>query len=337
MKVRLSVGSGSDAGRVRDLNEDHFLVRTSDGSKGNLFLVADGMGGHQKGEIASQLAADIVAQSYYRLRGSPPDAISAAIRKANDTIYNQASTNPDLKGMGTTLTALVLDRDNAIVAHIGDSRAYLVRNGTIQQITRDHSWVAERVRQGLLTPEEAKNHRWRNVITNALGSRAEVRIDMTATKVQAGDLIVLCTDGLPTMVPDDEIRRVAAEFDPPQAVETLIREAVETGGQDNITVVVVRIEEVPGAPARSYDLPPPPVEEAARNPFSTIVIEPDEIPLLEEEGEALDERYVSDKRRRSPKPAPPPHPRSTPWLWWLIVAALWATLILVIVLLPLRI
>lgn len=337
MKVRVTVGSGSDSGVVRELNEDHFLVRTSESRKGSLFLVADGMGGHRRGGVASQLAADIVAQSYYRLRGSLPDALSAAIRKANDTIYGQASTNPDQKGMGTTLTAMVLDRDNAIFAHIGDSRAYLVRNGTIQQVTRDHSWVAERVRQGLLTPEEAKNHRWRNVITNALGSRAEVRIDMSATTVQAGDRIVLCTDGLPTMVPDDEIRRIASELEPPLAAETLIREAVQTGGQDNVTVVVVRIDEVPSAAPRGYELPAPPTEEAARNPFSTIVIEPDEVPLLEEEGETLDERYVSDKRRRLPLPSQLSSLRTIPWLWWIIVAALWATLILVIVLQPIRV
>lgn len=220
---------------------------------GGVFLVADGMGGHRTGEVAARLAVETVLE---HLKGAEPSpkALLQAFERANERIHQEAQ-RPENRGMGTTATCLVLDLPYALIAHVGDSRAYLLRQGELVLLTEDHSWVAERVRQGLLTAEEAKTHRWRNVITNALGSFPQARVDLLGLKVEPGDVFLLCTDGLSGVLDDRTLKEVLKGFPPEEAAARLVALANEWGGPDNISVVVVRVpEELPKA-TRPYALP----------------------------------------------------------------------------------
>jgi serine/threonine protein phosphatase PrpC len=240
----------SDTGRQRRANEDSFFVRAP------LFVVADGMGGAQAGEVASRLAAEAFA------RGLPDDGSSeqrleARVREANSRIYEVSQADRALNGMGTTITAAYLDGDELALAHVGDSRAYLLRGGELTRLTRDHTLVEELVRRGELTEEEAAEHPQRSIITRALGPEPDVEIDLHTHRVRAGDVLLLCSDGLTGMIGEDDVAEILAGAPRlADAGRALVEAANDAGGRDNITVVLFRLEEV-GAGAPRPAQPPP--------------------------------------------------------------------------------
>ncbi len=228
-------------GRKRTTNQDAVGHRLTD--RGGVFVVADGMGGHRTGELASKLAVKNILEVTEEDTPSPT-LLLEAFEEANDAIYI-AGQRPESRGMGTTATALALDLPYALIAHVGDSRAYLLRDGVLTQLTQDHSWVAERMRQGLLTPAEARTHRWRNVITNALGSFPEARVDLIGLKVKPGDRFLLCSDGLSGVLEDAVLQEVLESLPPAEAAERLVKLANEWGGPDNISAVILTVHRVP--------------------------------------------------------------------------------------------
>ncbi len=247
------VCGATDVGRRRESNEDQYLVDPEIG----VYAVADGMGGHAAGEIASELAIETLSavlrrdgwpdttgegteqERKTRTARSIREAIGAANRKICESVENHA----EWKGMGTTLVALAISGNSAIIGHVGDSRAYLVRAGKLSRLTSDHSWVNEQVKLGLLSADDAQRHPWRNIVTRALGNRAEVDVDLMEQPMQENDLFLLCSDGLNTMLRDGEIRTILEKRaeDPEQACRELIAAANARGGEDNITVVVLRV------------------------------------------------------------------------------------------------
>lgn len=236
----------TDAGRQRDNNEDSFLALDQLQAPleiGALLVVADGMGGHVAGEIASRTVVDVLGNVF----GSSPkrsqqesveDLLFGAVQAANVAIREKVESNHALKGMGTTLTAVAVHGSIATIAHVGDSRAYQFSKGQLTQLTRDHSWVAEQVMLGLMTPEEARVHPDRNVVTRAVGLNANVKAELATAVLPRHSLLVLCSDGLHDVVLDDEISTAAnAEKDPFELCKRLVDLANERGGPDNITVV----------------------------------------------------------------------------------------------------
>lgn len=235
----------TDVGRARPRNEDfvEYHVPTDPEQlerKGSLYLVADGMGGHQAGEVASRSAVEIVVSNYYGDSASDVGAgLVRAFRLANQEIYAMAQTDPSMSGMGTTLVAAVILGRKVYVANVGDSRAYLFNRGGMVQITEDHSWVEEQVRAGLLTPEQAKRHPQRNLVTRALGSRPAVEVDLFVGEIDHGDSLLMCSDGLTGRVEDPEIASIVQAHHPEDAVQSLVNLANERGGSDNISVLIV--------------------------------------------------------------------------------------------------
>lgn len=247
----------SDRGRVRDANEDSLLERPDAG----LFAVADGMGGHAAGEVASRLAVETLEEVLAGPGGGaadgPPSAesVASAVREANDRIRGDARENPSRSGMGTTLTALATGPGGEWrIGHVGDSRAYLCRDGDLRQLTVDHSWVGRRVAEGQLSKEEARRHPMSSVLERALGTADEVEVDVEEGAARPGDLFLLCSDGLTDMLPDPELRSVAlgeaadgggtaAGLDLEAAADRLVEAANRAGGRDNVTVLLVRAEE----------------------------------------------------------------------------------------------
>lgn len=214
--------------------------------KGALFVVADGMGGHAAGEVASELAVETVSKLYY-LQDDHDDVVASllqAIKRANTLIHQRAAENMLRSGMGTTCVTAILRGSTAYIANVGDSRAYLVRNGQVKQISQDHSWVEEQVRAGLLTRDQARSHAQRNVITRSLGTQAEVDVDIFAERLEEGDTLILCSDGLSGLIADDEMRTIVGKYMPQESVYHLVERANENGGPDNITAIVVRVLEV---------------------------------------------------------------------------------------------
>ena len=250
--TRVHFAGQSEAGEVRKVNQDTYFVGAT--PQGVLGIVADGMGGHQSGEIASQSAVKVLSRALKRAQAHPPAAIARAVQDANLEIYDYATEHPESRGMGTTLTTLLVDDQIGLVGHVGDSRAYLVRGGEIHQLTQDHSWVADRVRQGLLSEEEARHHRWRNIITNALGSTPEFKLDIFHFEVRSGDTLMLCSDGVTTLLSDEVILQILRGYAPEDAAAKLIESANERGSPDNVTAVVLFAEAVEPKPKR-YDLP----------------------------------------------------------------------------------
>ena len=239
------------------MNEDTWATERF--PTGEVFLVADGMGGHRTGEVASSLATEglLSAMRELAVKASPPDALARAFQRANMDVYRQAMRRAESRGMGTTLTSVFLDAQTAIVGHVGDSRAYLIRAGKIEQLTRDHSWVAERVRQGILSPEEAKTHRWRNVITNAMGSFPQLRLDLFGFEVQEGDTLLLCSDGLTNVLTDEALLEIIeghALDSTDQVAQMMIDMANAGGAPDNVTAVIVRVHKLTPR-KRNYALP----------------------------------------------------------------------------------
>lgn len=233
----------TDTGRQRRENEDNAYVDAP------VFVVADGMGGAQAGEVASRMAIETFEQGLSG-SGSPEEQLAERVRDANHRIYDRSRAEHGREGMGTTLTAAYIDDAHLAIAHVGDSRAYLFRDGQLTRLTQDHSLVDELVRQGKLTEEQAAEHPQRSIITRALGPEPEVEVDTFSYTVRAGDVLLLCSDGLTSMVSEDrvaEILRSASTLH--EAAEHLIEQANEAGGRDNITVVLFRLEEADHAVA----------------------------------------------------------------------------------------
>ncbi len=232
----------TDVGRRRATNEDDFLVEPEVG----LYAVADGMGGHAAGEVASRLAIQSL-ETYFRaagrLGGDPllaAERLREAVLAANRGIWQAIVGHDERRGMGTTLAAVLAIGEQWVVGHVGDSRVYLLRDGRLARLTSDHSWVNEQVRLGFLTDEAAQRHPMRNIVTRALGSREDVAVDIALEPLHEGDVLLLCSDGLNTMVPDEGIREILSKhsLDPRSACRALVDEANRRGGEDNITVVV---------------------------------------------------------------------------------------------------
>jgi serine/threonine protein phosphatase PrpC len=243
--MNLEVATLTDTGRARPHNEDSVDYHVPqdphlmDG-KGAIYLVADGMGGHQAGEVASHEAIKMVIDQYYSdLTHDVGTSLVRAYKAANRSIYDEAQSDPSKTGMGTTLVAAVIVGSKVSVANVGDSRAYLVSQGRIAQITEDHSWVQEQIRAGLLTREQARLHPQRNVVTRALGSKPSVEVDLFEGQLAEGDALLLCSDGMSGLVEDWEIEAIAREQSPQDAVRSLVAKANERGGLDNITVLIV--------------------------------------------------------------------------------------------------
>lgn len=245
--------ASSEAGPVRQVNQDSFFVGEVGG--GYLAVVADGMGGHSTGEVASQKAVEIIRRELAQSSSYPPAALARAVQSANLEIFDYAADHPEHHGMGTTLTSVFIDDQVGLVGHVGDSRLYLIRDGTIRQLTFDHSWVAERVRQGTLTSDEAKNHRLRNIITNALGALPEVKLDLSHFEVHKGDRLLLCSDGVNMLLGDDKLLEIVQNSSPEEAARHLVEAANALGSPDNVTAVVVEITAVETR-QKKYALPP---------------------------------------------------------------------------------
>jgi protein phosphatase len=226
----------TDRGLRRSINEDAFFMEDSTG----LFAVADGMGGHEAGEVASNMALDTINEYLWEESNPGSEELLSAISAANTEVYNTAQENPSKKGMGTTVVVALINGRKMDIAHVGDSRAYLIRDGFIERLTEDHSLVAEQVRDGLITEEEAERSPVRNIITRAIGIGPEVEADHRRFELKSGDRVLICSDGLYNMVCDEDIlSEVLSEQEPGRACESLIEMANGNGGKDNITIVMV--------------------------------------------------------------------------------------------------
>jgi PPM family protein phosphatase len=249
--VKLRAGASTDVGLVRQRNEDAYVADYP------LFAVADGLGGHLGGEVASRVAVDTLTEA---AKGDGPDEgipdrLRSAIQRANAEVSERASKDQRLTGMGTTITAVIAGHDRVFLGHVGDSRAYLLRDGELRALTEDHSLVQRMVREGRLTPEQAEIHPQRSVLTRALGIDDDLEVDQATVEVTAGDRLLLCSDGLTSMVADEVIRKILAGHDDPQAAsQALVEAANAAGGQDNITTVVLDVQEAAEpAPAQPAD------------------------------------------------------------------------------------
>jgi protein phosphatase len=244
MRIIDSAGS-TDAGRKRRRNEDSFVQDPP------LFAVADGMGGAQAGEVASRLAAAAFREFHEADGLDPEERVAAIIQEANRRIFERARSDAQASGMGTTITAALVAGSGVAIGHVGDSRAYRLRHGQLEQLTEDHSLVADLVRSGRLTPEEADTHPQRSVITRALGTDPEVDVDTFTVEAEAGDVFLLCSDGLTTMVDDDGVSQTVTRADTLElAAKALVKAANRAGGEDNITVVLFKLA---GEPAELED------------------------------------------------------------------------------------
>ena len=252
--MRITTGGVTDMGRVRTNNEDCYKIV----EPLQLFVLSDGMGGEAHGEIASAMAVETVVKHCLDIETNPAARVigrvdpnwsartkrlSTAVHLANKNIFKSAEENPDRHGMGATLTAVWIDDAKLSIAHVGDSRAYLLRSGSLLQLTRDHSLVAEQVRRGILTAAEADESEMQSVLLRALGAQAEIEVDAEEHTLFPRDVLLLCSDGLTRMVTEPEIAgMLQAETDPTRASEKLVALANESGGPDNISVVTVRLE-----------------------------------------------------------------------------------------------
>jgi PPM family protein phosphatase len=252
--LRIEARGTTDVGQRRDHNEDAFLVDEELG----LFVVADGMGGHAGGGTASRLAVDTIQAAVRHARAAEPEAFAAgtaledsplpdvlreAVEEACEVIYRTAQQDPELEGMGTTVTAVLVGGRTAYVAHVGDSRCYLLREQRIYQVSEDHSLVNEQVKAGAISPDEAKRSRFKNIITRSVGFEQQVQVDLMGIELHAGDALVVCCDGLSNLVEDPEILRIVEESALEVAPARLVALANDRGGDDNITVIVVRTRE----------------------------------------------------------------------------------------------
>lgn len=250
--MKLNFFGATDVGRRRKNNEDYFGIFESD----HLFVVADGMGGHAAGEIASSTAVQAVAE-FVALTSKETDItwpwgvdpnlslvanrLKTAVRFGNQKVLDLSLTQSDYEGMATTIVGVLFEEATAHIAHVGDSRLYLINGAGIRQITTDHSWVLEQVSLGVLTPEQARAHPLRNVVTRAIGAAPELNVDVTAHDMEVGDILLLCSDGLSGMLLDADLEKIVREnADPKTAAAVLVAEANARGGEDNITVLLVK-------------------------------------------------------------------------------------------------
>ena len=248
----VDLGAGSDVGSVREQNEDAFHTLLGTGSDNELFdallIVADGMGGHAAGEVASEMAVTNLPRHIVETMSTAGDhddlaeILSECVSKTNHDIFEK-SKEDDTRGMGTTLTAGMIVGNKFVYAHVGDSRGYLLREGSIEQFTTDHSWVAEQVALGILTEEQAENHPRRNIITRAMGLDSIVEVDSGFVELSLQDKILLCSDGLHGLIKAEEMVEICDEENPNDAFQSLIDIANDRGGHDNITVVIARMDE----------------------------------------------------------------------------------------------
>jgi protein phosphatase len=245
----------TDVGKKRKGNEDSLFVNAEQG----LFVVADGMGGHAAGEVASKVAVESINDFVVLTAGDEEitwpfgldenmsydgNRLKTAIRFANRKVLEATRERSEYEGMATTVAAVLVDGESANIGHVGDSRVYLLRDGKIEQLTSDHSWVNEQIQSGVISSDQARSHPLRNVVTRALGGKPDLQVDMMVHKAKAGDLLLLCSDGLTTMMGDEEIAKVAAEAgaDLGKAAKALVAAANAHGGEDNITVLLLRFD-----------------------------------------------------------------------------------------------
>jgi len=256
--VHITCAGRTDVGIIRSGNEDNYLMVPDRG----IFVVADGMGGHAAGEVASEMAVRFVARELGSLKGLSDDQVAdrmrLAIRAANGAIFQRTLTEHDKRGMGTTVTALVLYETRFLIGQVGDSRAYLFRDGKLIQLTKDHSYVQEQVDAGYLTPEQARSHPYSNVITRCVGANSDVMPDIYLGTVKPTDLFLIASDGLTGMLEDQQLADTMALARVPQEqVDELITEANRHGGLDNITAIIVRVDSVDAALADTTQITQP--------------------------------------------------------------------------------
>ncbi|MBV1816603.1 Stp1/IreP family PP2C-type Ser/Thr phosphatase [Anaerosalibacter bizertensis] len=241
------IGVSTDKGKVRKNNQDSYFV--SEDTELPLFIVADGMGGHKAGEVASNMAVEIVKDFFIEkkeeLKKNKVDIlkfIRSAVEKANTIIYKKSIENDEFHGMGTTITMAYIFENKLYIGHVGDSRAYLLRNNKFIQITEDHSLVAEMVKKGSISEEEAECHPQRNIITRAIGTDEEVITDIIVEDIYKDDILLLCTDGLTNMMNDDEIKEILInKIDLQKNCNSLVKKANRLGGIDNVTVIAIKL------------------------------------------------------------------------------------------------
>ena len=251
--MRITSAGITNVGMKRQNNEDNYLINDEVG----IYVCCDGMGGHAGGEYASQIAVTTVEEVLANIRDEgvegaddstddqiTQEKIKYAIRLAGKRIFERAQADPEFRGMGTTAVILLFRNGMAYLAHVGDSRGYLIRGGEITQRTEDHSWVNEQIKAGLITPETAKHHRFRNIITRSLGFQEEVEIDTQVLRAEPGDLYLLCSDGLSNLIDEGEMRDLLVEKSFQEVARDLVDTANARGGDDNITVVIARVDSV---------------------------------------------------------------------------------------------
>ncbi|MCC7194556.1 MAG: Stp1/IreP family PP2C-type Ser/Thr phosphatase [Gemmatimonadaceae bacterium] len=245
--MQIAIGARSDVGMVRSGNEDNFFADADE--RRGLFVVADGMGGHAAGEVASEMAVQIVSRNLLPIEtlldAAADERMATSIQEANRAIYDRMLAEVDKQGMGTTASVLVVAGDRFLIGQVGDSRVYLLRDGALQQVTKDHSYVQEQVDAGRLTPEQARYHPYSNVITRCVGASEGVEVDLYRGDVKPGDVFLLASDGLTGMVDDRRLQQILlARSSPGRIVDALIAEANGRGGLDNITAIVVQVGSV---------------------------------------------------------------------------------------------
>ena len=233
----MNAASRTHIGLVRASNQDALLLQPG---KYGLYGVADGMGGHKAGDIASMMAVALVKRFFCDVKPTK-EQLRKGIEEANQMIYEEQLYRSELSGMGTTLTMIWEDKERILLGHVGDSRAYLLREKTLRQVSQDHSMVAEMVRDGLITPEEARRHPYRNIITRALGTDEWVDVDVTEIEKRAGDIYLICSDGLSEYVQEDQMQALLLEHDLEEAADLLLNLALKGGGRDNISLVIAEV------------------------------------------------------------------------------------------------
>jgi PPM family protein phosphatase len=247
---RVTVACKTDLGRVRENNEDKFEYYMPEdaatlASRGQVFLVCDGMGGHAAGQIASELTAKTFIDVYYHHPSADASvAMAAGVNAANRFVCDVGRAVPARRGMGTTLSGLILLQDKAYTVQVGDSRIYRLRQGELLMMTHDHTWVDEQIRAGVLTHEEGENHPYKHVLTRAVGTEGDVIPDIELHDLKPGDLYMLCSDGVINHVADDKIAQIMSEGAPSEIAWKLVGEALVGGGSDNTTVILVRLDDL---------------------------------------------------------------------------------------------
>lgn len=258
--MRVIAGGRTDVGRLRENNQDAFLVVEP------LYGIADGMGGHAAGDVAAQTAVSTVRSLLESNPPTEPEDLARYLKEANSNVWRKATEDADLQGMGTTFTLIHIDGDTAALGHVGDSRAYMFRDGRLRQITKDHTLVQRMVDEGRIRPEEAAHHPQRNVISRALGIDNEIEVDVSTIALRSGDRLLICSDGLTSMLSDERIASMLqGDLDPDALADRMITAANEAGGEDNITVVILDVvqdgAQSASAPAQRLVTPVPPTPD----------------------------------------------------------------------------